>query len=138
MLKKFESQNGFYRLEYPETYSLIYEENVLNIFPDNNESALTISSYYFDNGIDDKRFAEMFEIFTKNYKPAGDRIEANEDIWVQRFTKQDEDQVVIWTMCLNRNDKVLLVISINFGESEQEEIIDQYQSIFESIENLGA
>ena len=137
-VKTFESENGFYKLEYPADFNITYEDNVLNIFPTDNKSAFTISSYYFENGIDDSRFTKMFEIFTKNYNPSGEKIKLNNYILIQRFDKQADNETVIWTMCLNRNNKILLVISINFGENEQDEIIDHYQEILQSIVNIGA
>lgn len=137
-MKTFESENGFYRLEYPENFCLTYKDNILNIFPEDHQSSLTVSSYHFKNGVDDLRFAEMFKIFTEDYSPSGEKVELNQNIWVQRFTEQNENETIVWTMSLNRNDKVLLVISINFGEDEKDDIIDQYQKIFQSIVNLGS
>ena len=138
MTKTFESENGFYKLEYPENFKISYKNNILNIYSYDNSSALTVSSYFFENGIDDSRFSKMFETFTKDYVHSDDKVELNKNIWIQRFIKQSENEKVIWTMCLKRNDKVSLVISINFGENERDIIIDQYQQIFQTIVNLGA
>ena len=137
-MKTFKSENGFYKLEYPENFSSKYDDNILNIFPSDNKSSLTVSSYYFENGIDNNRFLKMFDLFTKDYESDGELIKLSNDILIQRFFKKTESEKIIWTMCLNRNDKVLLVISINFGESEQDEIIDGYQKILNTIINLGA
>ena len=41
----FKSENGFYALEYPETFKQTYKNNILNISPGDNSSALTVASY---------------------------------------------------------------------------------------------
>ena len=136
-MKTFESENGFYKLEYPKYFNSKYEDNILNIFPPDNKSSLTVSSYHFENGVDNNRFLKMFELFTENYEPEGELIKLNNDILIQRFFEKTESEKIIWTICLNRNDKVLLVISINFEEAEKDEIIDEYQKVLGSIVNLG-
>ena len=38
-MKTFKSENGFYKLEYPENFSSKYDDNILNIFPSDNKSS---------------------------------------------------------------------------------------------------
>ncbi len=132
-LKTYTSTNGFYSLEYPDTFKMSYQDNLLQVYSPDNNSSITISSYHFDDSVDDIRFEQMFQIFSKEYTPVADKFEISSNIWIQRFSKNDDDY--IWTLCMNRNDKVLLLISINFLEEESDEIIDAYQEVLHSIKN---
>jgi hypothetical protein len=136
--KTYVSENNFYSLKYPESFLVHQEDNVVTIFPENDQSALTISSYYVEKGVDDAHFQEVFESITKGYTVEGEKVELNENIWIQQFSRISDQEKVIWNICLNRNGNVLLIITLNFGEGEDDEIINQYQEIFQSIQNHGA
>jgi hypothetical protein len=137
MENTFESPSGFYRLNYPDDFDFTFEENVLNVFPKDGESALTISSYYSEDIINYEKFEEMFIMFTENKNPISERIEVNENNWFQQFEEFTKNQKLKWTMSLNKSNHVMLAISINYPESESEDIIDKYQGILNSIVNNG-
>ena len=138
MKNKFVSQNGFFELRYPDEFEYTYEENVLNVFPPNGASALTISSYHFANEITHQKFEELFEILTAGKSPINPRVELNQNVWFQQFEENSKDGKLIWSMGLNRNGQVILAITINYQENESDNIIDHYQQILNSIVNRGA
>jgi hypothetical protein len=137
MKNTFESDQGFYRLKYPRNFERKYADNILSIFPRGEASALTISSYFFEKGIDDRRFEEVFKVLTKEGEVAGEKTVLSEDNWIYKSKEEREGETLIWTKCLNRCGKVLLYISINMEEDSSEELMQDYQEIFQSVENLG-
>lgn len=137
-MKTYESEKGFYSLSYPGNFELTKNDNIVNIGALDGKSSITISSFHFDKGVDDHRFNEMWNLFTKDLISTTEKFELSADISIQRFTEKTEIGLAIWTKCLNRNAKVLLAMSIYFLENERDEVIDQYQAILNSIENRDA
>jgi hypothetical protein len=136
--KEFKSENGFYTLEYPETFQQTYKDNALNISLGDNSSALRVTSYYFAEGVTDEAMLGNLELFTERYEPISEAIKIRESVWKQTYKETSAEGEFIWEFWLNRKKNVLLLVSITYKEAEtSEEMLNQYYDIINSIKNSG-
>lgn len=136
--KEFKSKNGFYALEYPETFQQTYQKNILNISPGDNSSALTVASYYFAEGVTDEVMVSTLGLFTERYEPISEAVKIRESVWKQTCKEVSAEGEFIWEFWLNRKKNVMVLVSITYKESEtSEEILNQYYNIINSIKNSG-
>lgn len=134
----FKSENGFYALEYPETLVQTYKNNILNISPGDNSSALTVASYYFPEGVSDEVMVSTLGMFTERYAPISDAIKIRESVWKQTCKESSTDGEFIWEFWLNRKKNVMVLVSITYKEAEtSQEMLEQYYEIINSIKNSG-
>ena len=136
--KEFKSKNGFYSLEYPETLQQTYKENILNISPGDNSSALTVASYYFAEGVTDEIMISTLGMFTERYEPISEAVKIRESVWKQTCKERSTEGEFIWEFWLNRKKNVMVLVSITYKEAEtSEEMLNQYYDIITSIKNSG-
>tara|TARA_B100000809_G_C14963346_1_gene468232 strand:+ start:469 stop:888 length:420 start_codon:yes stop_codon:yes gene_type:complete len=134
----FTNPNGLYSIEYPSSYGVSYEDDILSITPQQGNSCLTISSHHFSDGIDDLKFASLFQKLTLKYEAIQQPLFLSEDIILQRLNNvrpNSEGDVVttFWTICLYRKGKNMLVISVNVPGEENQSVFGEYEHILNSI-----
>lgn len=136
--KEFKSKNGFYSLEYPETFVQTYKNNILNISPGDNSSALTVASYYFPEGVSDDIMVSTLGMFTERYEPISEAVKIRENVWKQTSKEISAEGEFIWEFWLNRKKNVMVLVSITYKEAEtSEDMLNQYYDIINSIKNSG-
>lgn len=136
--KEFKSKNGFYALEYPETLVQTYKNNILNISPGDNSSALTVASYYFPEGVSDEIMVNTLGMFTERYEPISEAVKIRENVWKQTCKEVSAEGEFIWEFWLNRKKNVMVLVSITYKEAEtSEDMLNQYYDIINSIKNSG-
>lgn len=134
----FESPNGIYQLEYPQSFEVTYENDVLCISPPNNDSCLTISPHYFPEGIGDLEFATLFQKLTMKYEAIQPPHFLSKNVLIQRLKKTKPNNngdivTTFWTICLYRKNQHLLVISINIPGKEETTVFEEYEQMLNSI-----
>lgn len=134
----FTNPQGLYRIEYPRSFHVTYENDILSISPPNNNSCLTISNHQFVNGINDTEFASLFQKLTLKYEPIQHPIFVTNDILLQRLknVRPNETGAIVttyWTICLYRKSNHLLVISVNVPGEENANVFDEYEKMLNSI-----
>ena len=134
----FTNPKGLYQLEYPRSFHVSYENEILTIAPPNNNSCLTISNHHFINGINDIDFASLFQKLTLKYEPIQNPIFISKDILLQRLknVRPDETGTIIttyWTICIFRKENNLLVITVNVPGEESSLVFDEYEKMLNSI-----
>jgi hypothetical protein len=134
----FKSPNNLYQLEYPRNYLVLYQDDMLSITPPNGNSCLTVSTLFFREGIDDRKFASLFQKLTLKYEAIQDPIFISEQIILQRLKNVRPNSTgdvvtTFWTICLYRKQNYVLVISVNVPGEEAHKVFQEYEQILNSI-----
>jgi hypothetical protein len=134
----FTSPKELYNIEYPRSFHISYEDDILSISSPNNNSCLTISSHYFSSGINDIDFATLFQKLTMKYEPIQEPLFLSKDVLLQRLknirpNNNGDIATTYWTICLYRKSSNLLVISVNVPEQEDTKVFQAYEQMLNSI-----
>lgn len=129
------SQSGFYVLDYPSDWKSSEEGNVLNIFPENQTGAVTVSAFISSDKNPEELLplvreeAQNKEIITPFYSIGKRGASGIRGV----FRQIDDHSVVLWYVMGLYTKKVFVFATANFPEGINKQDRYMYEAILDSI-----